>query len=123
MSRKSLRNASLALGSVTFGLTGLLHAQNAQPDVPAPTTATAQGADQLQEIAVTGIRGSLQRAWISRRSRSVSWMPSPPKTSASFPTASIGEAIARIPGVTVNRGSINAMASAGAPTSTGQVTE
>ena len=45
MSRKSLRNASkhasnktaklglssLALGSVTFGLSGLLHAQNAQP--------------------------------------------------------------------------------------------
>ena len=39
-----------------------------------------------------------------------------------FPDASIGDALSRIPGVTVNRGSINAMASAGAPTATGQVT-
>ena len=39
-----------------------------------------------------------------------------------FPDASIGEALSRIPGVTVNRGSINGMAAAGAPTATGNAT-
>ena len=122
MSRKSLRNASLALGSVTFGLTGLLHAQNAQPDVPAPTTATAQGADQLQEIVVTGIRGSLQRALqIKKMSLGVVDAVSA-EDIGQFPDSSIGESIGRIPGVTVNRGSINQMTSAGAPTATGSVT-
>jgi TonB-dependent receptor len=39
-----------------------------------------------------------------------------------FPDASIGEALSRIPGVTVNRGSINAMSGGGAPTATGATT-
>jgi len=39
-----------------------------------------------------------------------------------FPDASIGEALSRIPGVTVNRGAINSMAGAGAGTATGNPT-
>jgi iron complex outermembrane receptor protein len=201
MSRKSLRNASkriartsggsaaagrlggsklglsgLALGSATFGLSGLLHAQNAQPaqpagqsahpkavgraqtksnrwravrvassgatppagagmlaqaspgsasqgasagntTVPTPTTSAAT----LQEIVVTGIRGSLERALqIKRMSLGVVDAISA-EDIGQFPDASIGEAIARIPGVTVNRGSVNQMAAAGAPTATGGV--
>ena len=188
MSRKSLRNASkpasqrtlkvglssLALGSVTFGLTGLLHAQNAQPLQPAsgtpkprakadqasgkstrwrtvrvasndtlppegaglvaqaaapqgaaepgPTTPAASSADQLQEIVVTGIRGSLERALqIKKLSLGVVDAVSA-EDIGQFPDASIGEAVGRIPGVTVNRGSINQMSGAGAPTATGAVT-
>ena len=205
MSRKSLRNASrhaskrtatiglssLALGSVTVGLTGLLHAQNAQPaqsgdttsqpkagqtaaksnrwravrlassaaapatgggsqaangtapaangagmvaqnspaataagasNVPAPAGGAAASANELQEIVVTGIRGSLERALqIKKLSLGVVDAVSA-EDIGQFPDSSIGESIGRIPGVTVNRGSINQMTSAGAPTATGAVT-
>ncbi|MDE2448892.1 MAG: TonB-dependent receptor plug domain-containing protein, partial [Gammaproteobacteria bacterium] len=191
MSRKSLRNASkhasnkgarlglssLALGSVTFGLSGLLHAQNAQPaqsaantpkpkadqpaaksrrpravriaandtappaggagmvaqsspaataaaasNVPAPAAPAAQSANTLQEIVVTGIRGSLERALqIKKLSLGVVDAISA-EDIGQFPDSSIGESVGRIPGVTVNRGSINQMAGSGAPTATGSVT-
>jgi iron complex outermembrane recepter protein len=191
MSRKSLRNAlkrasrsaskiglsGLAFGSVSFGLGGLLHAQNAQSgqptdqprkpsadraagkssrwravrvaaaggalpadgagltpqtspaataaaasDVPAPTTATAQSANTLQEIVVTGIRGSLQRALqIKKLSLGVVDAVSA-EDIGQFPDSSIGESVGRIPGVTVNRGNINVTNSAGAGSATGQVT-
>src|SRR6185437_1024834 len=167
MSRKSLRNASkpasqrtlkvglssLALGSVTFGLTGLLHAQNAQPLQPAsgtpkprakadqasgkstrwrtvrvasndtlppegaglvaqaaapqgaaepgPTTPAASSADQLQEIVVTGIRGSLERSLqIKKLSLGVVDAVSA-EDIGQFPDSSIGQSIGRITGVTV----------------------
>ena len=194
MSRKSLRNASnraskrtskiglssLALGSVTLGMTGLLHAQSAQPAQPAgntpkpkadqkdgksnrwravrlasnaaapaasagttapasqvlmaqnaaanttgpaaPNPDTAASANALQEIVVTGIRGSLQRALqIKKLSLGVVDAVSA-EDIGQFPDSSIGESIGRIPGVTVNRGSINQITSAGAPTATGSVT-
>ena len=38
-----------------------------------------------------------------------------------FPDSDIGEAVARLPGVTVNRGSLNYASAAGAPTATGLV--
>ena len=191
MSRKSLRNASkraskaalkiglssLALGSVTFGLTGHLYAQDAQPgdrmdhtpkpnaeqvtansnrrramkvaaagaalppdgrglmaqtspaaaaagasNVPAPTIPAAQSANTLQEIVVTGIRGSLQRALqIKKLSMGVVDAVSA-EDIGQFPDSSIGESIGRIPGVTVNRGTINGTANAGAGSATGAVT-
>ena len=209
MSRKSLRNASqnafdrnedeavssraagsklgvsgLALGSITFGLSGLLHAQNAQPaqstphtpkpkaanqaagkasrwravklavndtSLPAGAAMTAQvsqaatiqgdhataaraagsanttvhtpttGAATLQEIVVTGIRGSLQRALqIKKMSLGVVDAISA-EDIGQFPDSSIGEAVARIPGITVNRGAVNASTGAGAPTAGGGV--
>jgi len=191
MSRKSLRNAlkrasrsasrlglsSLAFGSVTFGLSGALHAQNAQPgsptehlpkpkadhaaaksnrwravriaaaggtapangavltaqasppptaadagNGPAPASPAAQGANTLQEIVVTGIRGSLERALqIKKLSLGVVDAVSA-EDIGQFPDSSIGEAVGRIPGVTVNRGNINGTNSAGAGSATGQVT-
>jgi len=87
----------------------------------APPAATPQsGDDQLQEVVVTGIRASLQRALdIKQQAIGVEDAISA-EDIGQFPDASIGEAIARIPGVTVNRGAVSA--SSGAPTSTGQVT-
>lgn len=91
-------------------------AQNS--NVPAPTSS----ADQLQEIVVTGIRGSLERSLqIKRMSLGVVDAISA-EDIGQFPDSSIGEAVGRIPGVTVDRGSINQMTAAGAPTATGAVT-
>jgi len=90
-------------------------AQNA--NVPAPTT----GAAQLQEIVVTGIRGSLERALqIKKVSMGVVDAISA-EDIGQFPDASIGEAVARIPGITVNRGATTYSKASGAPTATGQV--
>ena len=85
--------------------TGLL-AQAAAPaggqSVPAPTTSAAE----LQEIVVTGIRGSLERALhIKRLSLGVVDAISA-EDIGEFPDSSIGEAMQRIPGVSVSRNTL-----------------
>src|SRR6185312_11945226 len=91
-------------------------------DIPAPAVPTAQSANALQEIVVTGIRGSLQRALqIKKLSLGVVDAVSA-EDIGQFPDSSIGESVGRIPGVTVNRGNINVTNSAGAGSATGQVT-
>ena len=89
----------------------------------AQTTAGPQeaSANQLQEIVVTGIRGSLQRGLeIKKQSLGVVDAMSAEQI-GQFPDSDIGEAVARLPGVTVNRGSLNYSSAAGAPTATGRV--
>jgi iron complex outermembrane receptor protein len=111
--------SGFALGA--FALSGPLFAQDATPANPKDNN-SKDNVDALQEVVVTGIRASLQRSLdIKQQAVGVEDAISA-EDIGQFPDASIGEAIARIPGVTVNRGSINASASAGAPTSTGQVT-
>jgi iron complex outermembrane recepter protein len=144
MSRKTRRNASrnaakgihkgaanrpalatagisgLALGAIA--LTRPLFAADADNGPAAPAADNNSDNNTLQEVVVTGIRASLQKSLdIKEQAVGVEDAISA-EDIGQFPDASIGEAIARIPGVTVNRGSINAMASAGAPTATGQVT-
>ncbi|HJS92529.1 MAG TPA: TonB-dependent receptor [Steroidobacteraceae bacterium] len=101
----------------------------AQNDQGADTAAAAQttgapaesNANQLQEIVVTGIRGSLMRGLqIKKESIGVVDAMSAEQI-GQFPDSDIGEAIARLPGVTVNRGSLNYSSAAGAPTATGRV--
>jgi iron complex outermembrane recepter protein len=142
MSRKTRRNASKNAAKrirpntanrpacATVGISGLALGAMAlarplfAADADAGPTPAADNNDNntLQEVVVTGIRASLQRSLdIKQQAVGVEDAISA-EDIGQFPDASIGEAIARIPGVTVNRGSINAMASAGAPTSTGQVT-
>jgi iron complex outermembrane receptor protein len=83
---------------------------------PAPTAAPA---DELQEVTVTGIRASLQKSMdIKQQSIGVVDAISA-EDIGQFPDANIGDAIARIPGVTVNRGNLNYSSAAGAPTATG----
>ena len=145
MSRKTRRNASrnaakhshqcaahrpafakvgisgLALGAMA--LTRPLFAADAAdgPAAPAPDNNNTDN-NTLQEVVVTGIRASLQKSLdVKQQAVGVEDAISA-EDIGQFPDASIGEAIARIPGVTVNRGSINGSNSAGAPTSTGQVT-
>ena len=135
MSRKTLRNAfkneskksaklndpgraacsrigfsGLALGSIAFGAGGALHAQNAssaqdQTAVPKPTTE----ASQLQEIVVTGIRGSLERSLqIKKMSLGVVDAVSA-ESIGHFPSSDLGDAMEHIPGVTVQRSVSNLM--------------
>ena len=68
--------------------------------MPAPTT----GAATLQEIVVTGIRGSLERA-LQIKKMSVGVVDAiSAEDIGQFPDSSIGEAVERIPGVSVSRG-------------------
>ncbi len=127
---KSLRTKAVRIassGALPANGAGLV-AQNTQAAAGSAaqtqTTAAPSGesANALQEIVVTGIRGSLQRALqIKEMSLGVVDAISA-EDIGQFPDASVGAAIGRIPGVTVNRGSINQMSSAGAPTATGDVT-
>jgi len=80
---------------------------------------SAQGGQQLQEVVVTGIRASLQKSMeIKQQSLGVVDAVTAEDV-GQFPDANIGDAIARIPGVTVNRGNIAQAMSSGAPTATG----
>lgn len=145
MSRKTRRNASrkvgpsvhkpaaarpvfaaagisgLALGAMAF--TQPLFAADAAGPAPADDNNNNNNTtDTLQEVVVTGIRASLQKSLdIKQNAMGVEDAISA-EDIGQFPDASIGDAVARIPGVTVNRGTINGNASAGAPTATGQAT-
>jgi iron complex outermembrane recepter protein len=125
---KSLRSKVTRLASAgTLPANGAgLVAQNTQAAASAADTQTTPGttgssSDQLQEIVVTGIRGSLQRGLqIKKESIGVVDAMSA-EDIGEFPDSDIGEAVARLPGVTVNRGSLNYSSAAGAPTATGLV--
>ncbi|HEX8755629.1 MAG TPA: TonB-dependent receptor [Steroidobacteraceae bacterium] len=149
--RARIAASGLALGSLTFAVSGVLHAQNAsstgRDDAKAPPAtskakpqarkrlgnpatlhlaaatalppngaglvaqaasqtvpAATTSADTLQEIVVTGIRGSLERALqIKKMSLGVVDAISA-EDIGQFPDSSIGEAMQRIPGVSVSRG-------------------
>ncbi len=115
--RTVLRGVStLSLGA----LAAPVLAQNGAQTTPAPNA--TPGSEPLQEVTVTGIRASLQRS-LDIKQQSVGVVDAiSAEDIGQFPDASIGAAIARIPGVTVDRGSVNLMTAAGAATSTGQVT-
>ena len=91
----------------------------AQTAPPASTTATPPPADELQEVVVTGIRASLQRSMEIKQNAIGVVDAISSEDIGQFPDANIGDAIARIPGVTVNRGALNYASAAGAPTATG----
>src|SRR3954451_3885078 len=144
MSRKTRRNAfhkaakasnaSSSVGALAkAGLSGFtlgsmaisrsLFAADAAPaNADASPPSNAKEPQELQEVVVTGIRASLQRA-MDIKMQAVGVVDAvSAEDIGQFPDASIGEALSRIPGVTVNRGSINGMAGAGATTATGNPT-
>jgi iron complex outermembrane receptor protein len=84
-----------------------------------PATTTPASDDQLQEVVVTGIRASMQRAMDIKENAVGVVDAISAEDIGQFPDANIGDAIARIPGVTVDRGSLNYASAAGAPTATG----
>ena len=85
----------------------------------APAGSTPPSGDELQEVVVTGIRASLQKS-MDIKMQAIGVVDAiSSEDIGQFPDANIGDAIARIPGVTVNRGSLNYSSAAGAPTATG----
>ena len=68
----------------------------------APPADTTQPTDQLQEVVVTGIRASLQRSMDIKQNAIGVVDAISSEDIGQFPDANIGDAIARIPGVTVN---------------------
>jgi iron complex outermembrane recepter protein len=98
--------SGFTLGSMAIGRSLFAAEPAAEADV-APTS-TAKEPQELQEVVVTGIRASLQRA-MDLKMQSVGVLDAvSAEDIGQFPDASIGEALSRIPGVTVNRGSISA---------------
>jgi iron complex outermembrane recepter protein len=88
----------------------------------APATGQSAQPDQLQEVVITGIKASLQKS-LDIKENAIGIIDAiSAEDIGAFPDATIGQAISRIPGVTVDRGSINLQTSAGAATSTGNVT-
>src|SRR5262245_23109233 len=107
---KSSTYTKLGLSGVALGtmaVSNTLFAADAA-DAPASTTSKASEPQELQEVVVTGIRASLQRAMDIKMNAVGVVDAVSAEDIGQFPDASIGEALSRIPGVTVNRGSINA---------------
>jgi iron complex outermembrane receptor protein len=112
--------SGFTLGSMAIGRS--LFAAEAAADTSAVPTSKANEPQELQEVVVTGIRASLQRSLDIKQAAVGVVDAVSAEDIGQFPDASIGEALSRIPGVTVNRGSINGMAGGGAPTATGATT-
>ena len=115
--------SGFTLGSMAFG-SSLLAAEPA--DAPTTTGSKSSEPQELQEVVITGIRASLQRS-LDIKQQAVGVVDAvSAEDIGQFPDASIGEALSRIPGVTVNRGAITNMAGGGAgggaPTATGATT-
>ena len=96
---KSHKN-KLAISAGTVGALALSGQILAADATPADSNAPA---DQLEEIVVTGIRASLQKS-LDIKQQSVGVVDAiSAEDIGAFPDASLGEAIQRIPGVTVTR--------------------
>ena len=92
----------LALGAITFS--GSVLAADAGPAAPATDN---NNDNTLQEVVVTGIRASLQKS-LDVKEQAVGVVDAiSAEDIGAFPDASLGEAMQRIPGVTVTRTNAN----------------
>lgn len=105
--------SGLTIGSMTFA--GSVFAQDAGQT---PSTGNPPpNSDQLQEVVVTGIRASLQKS-LDIKENAIGVVDAiSDEDIGQFPDASLGEAMQRIPGVTVDRGATSS--TGGAPVSVG----
>jgi iron complex outermembrane recepter protein len=106
------------LGGVSAAATAPLLAQTAA--APAPDTKVT--AESLQEVVITGIRASMQKSLDIKQNAIGVVDAISAEDIGQFPDATIGAALSRVPGVTVDRGAVNLQTTAGAATSTGNVT-
>jgi iron complex outermembrane recepter protein len=99
--KNRLAAAAGALGALACS--GQIFAADATPE---PTNTTPTADTQLEEIVVTGIRASLQKS-LDIKQQSVGVVDAiSAEDIGAFPDASLGEAMQRIPGVTVTRTSM-----------------
>ncbi len=99
-----------------------LYAQNTArpaPTIAAGNTRGQSSATALAPIVVTGIRGSLMRSLAIKRESIGVVDAISAETIGQFPDSSVGGALAHLPGVTINRGSLSYASAEGAPTADG----
>ncbi|EQD73752.1 TonB-dependent receptor, partial [mine drainage metagenome] len=99
-----------------------LYAQNTAQPSPVIATASTKGessATALAPIIVTGMRGSLMRSLAIKRESIGVVDAISAESIGQFPDSSVGGALAHLPGVTINRGSLSYASAEGAPTATG----
>ncbi|HVY24422.1 MAG TPA: TonB-dependent receptor [Steroidobacteraceae bacterium] len=109
--RKLIR--TICIGGVSTLTLGAL----STPSYAADAGASAQNSDDLEEIVVTGIRASLQKS-LDIKKESVGVVDAiSSEDIGKFPDSNLAASMARIPGVTISRGS-----SMGSTTSTGDAT-
>jgi TonB-dependent receptor len=99
-----------------------LYAQNAtirRTSVGAASTNGQSSATALAPIIVTGIRGSLMRSLAIKRESIGVVDAISAETIGQFPDSSVGGALAHLPGVTVNRGSLAYSSAEGSPVADG----
>ena len=99
-----------------------LYAQNTArptPTLAAGNTRGQSSATALAPIVVTGIRGSLMRSLAIKRESIGVVDAISAETIGQFPDSSVGGALAHLPGVTINRGSLSYASAEGAPTADG----
>ncbi|MGH6977694.1 MAG: TonB-dependent receptor plug domain-containing protein, partial [Brevundimonas sp.] len=99
--RPSLRKAALAgVGIAALLSAGAAHAQSTEPDTP---EATADNAQQLEEIVVVGTRGSIARAvGLKRESGTVQDSISALELGM-FPDDNVADSLSHITGVSITR--------------------
>ena len=99
-----------------------LNARNTAQPSPVIATASTKGessATALAPIIVTGMRGSLMRSLAIKRESIGVVDAISAESIGQFPDSSVGGALAHLPGVTINRGSLAYSSAFGAPTATG----
>ena len=90
---------SVALASATVMLATAAHAQTATQ----PADATAEEADQLDSVVVTGIRRGIERAIDTKKNATSIVEAVSAEDIGKLPDVSIAESIARLPGISAQR--------------------
>src|SRR5262245_39414863 len=101
--KKQLRRATRTalITAVTLDLLAIAAPGSAQAQAAAGTT--AEGAEDLSEIVVTGFRASLQTALQNKRSAIQPIESIAPEDIGKMPDQNVAESLQRVPGVQINR--------------------
>lgn len=96
--RRSMLSASIV---AAFCLSGHVAAQDQNTSTSAP--ASSQGPQQLQGVTVSGIRASLEKSLQTKRNSDAVVDAITAEDIGKFPSTNVAEAMATIPGVTIDR--------------------
>jgi iron complex outermembrane recepter protein len=115
--RRVVRAVLTGVSTLTLGAVATpLSAQQAS----APQASTPAPSDELQEVVITGLKASLQKS-LDIKEQAVGIIDAiSAEDIGQFPDSNVAEALQRVPGVSVSRGSVGI---GGVPTSTGDATE
>jgi iron complex outermembrane receptor protein len=103
MNMNTLRVRALQCVSATALVMGVLSAQPVLAQTASTQTAPDDGAAQVDEVVVTGIRGALRSALSTKRNANVMVDAINAEDIADFPDANLAESLQRLPGVSIDR--------------------